>query len=210
MAERRRLGVPLKKYRSVSSTNDFLKAKAERGAAEGFAVLARRQKKGRGRQGRTWLSPAGEGVYLSVLLRPGIPAFEANWLGVVGALAVAGALDRAGVGDVTLKWPNDVLARGRKIAGILVEPRIHDQSVEFAVLGIGINMAQDSSAWPDELKDTATSCRLEGVTTSNDAMTSLVLDELNRIYFDFREGRRQPLLLEWSRRTGTSAMPVLE
>ncbi|MBU1694472.1 MAG: biotin--[acetyl-CoA-carboxylase] ligase [Verrucomicrobia bacterium] len=210
MDERRPLGSPLKKFSSVSSTNDLVKAEAEQGAAEGLAVLADRQEKGRGRQGRTWLSPAGEGVYLSVLLRPGIPAGEANWLGVVGALAVASALERAGLQTITLKWPNDVLARGRKIAGILVEPRLHGPSVEFAVLGIGINVAQEASAWPGELSGTATSCRTEGVTISRDDLARIVLEQLDRLYSDFTDGRLESLLLEWTRRTGTSAMPVLE
>jgi BirA family biotin operon repressor/biotin-[acetyl-CoA-carboxylase] ligase len=208
MDERRPLGSPLKKCSSVSSTNDLVKAEAEQGAAEGLAVLADRQEKGRGRQGRTWLSPTGEGVYLSVLLRPGVPAGEANWLGVVGALAVASALEQAGLQAVTLKWPNDVLARGRKIAGILVEPRLHGPSVEFAVLGIGINVAQE--AWPDELNMPATSCRMEGVTISRDALAQVVLEQLDRLYSDFKGGRLESLLLEWTRRTGTSTMPVLE
>lgn len=210
MDERRRLGTPLKKYDLVTSTNDLVKAEAVEGAPEGLAVLARGQEKGRGRQGRAWLSPAGEGVYLSVLLRPPIPAYEANWLGVVGALAAANALESAGVQNITLKWPNDVLARGRKIAGILVEPRIQGQAVEFAVLGIGINVDQDARGWPGDLKRTATSCLIEGVGKTCDEIAAYVLEELDSLYATFRKGLRQTLLFEWSRRTGCSTMPELE
>lgn len=210
MVERAPLVFSLKELDSVTSTNDLVKAEAERGAPEGWAVLARRQERGRGRQGRPWLSPAGQGVYLSVLLRPAIPAFEANWLGVIGALAVADALEQAGLSGVTLKWPNDVLASGRKIAGILVEPRIEAESVEFAVLGIGINVTQDQAAWPEDLRDKVTSFRLEGVKASPQAVARLTMDQLGRIYADFRNGRRQPLLREWSHRAGTAAMPVLD
>ena len=210
MGEPRRLVIQLKEYDSVTSTNDLVKAEAQQGAPEGLTILARRQAKGRGRRGRAWLSPAGEGVYLSVLLRPAIPAFEANWLGVLGALAAAHALEAAGVNRISLKWPNDVLARGRKIAGILVEPRIRGQDVEFAVLGIGINVAQEKTSWPEDLRALATSCRLEGVTISCEDMTRLVLIRLEQVYAGFTTGRRQPLLREWTLRTGTASMPVLE
>ncbi|MBP7829936.1 MAG: biotin--[acetyl-CoA-carboxylase] ligase [Kiritimatiellae bacterium] len=210
MAERPPLVFIFKEFDSVTSTNDVAKWEAEQGAPEGLAILARRQEKGRGRQGRTWLSAEGQGVYLSVLLRPAIPAYEANWLGVIGALAVAEALERAGVGSLTLKWPNDVLARGRKIAGILVEPRIEAESVEFAVIGLGINVTQDRADWPEDLRNKATSCRLEGVDTEPRRLAGLVLESLGRVYAGFRAGRRQPLLRDWSLRTGTSVMPVLE
>lgn len=209
MTERPPLVFVLKEFDSVASTNDLAKQEAGGGAPEGLAILARRQEKGRGRHGRTWISAEGQGVYLSVLLRPAIPAYEANWLGVIGALAVADALEQAGVGGVALKWPNDVLARGRKIAGILVEPRIEAEAVEFAVLGFGINVAQEQAGWPESLRERVTSCRLEGIRTTPRSLAGVVLEQLGRMYAGFRNGRRQPLLREWSRRTGTDMMPVL-
>lgn len=210
MDDRLRLKFVLQECETVSSTNDVVKVEAEQGAPEGLAVLARRQEQGRGRQGRAWLSHEGQGVYLSVLLRPAIPALEANWLGMIGALAVADAVEQAGVKGVTIKWPNDVLARGRKIAGVLVEPRLRGEAVEFAVLGIGINVAQDESSWPAALRGAVTSCRLEGAAIEPRSLAALTLESLDRRYADFVSGRRQPLLREWTRRTGEAALPALD
>ena len=149
-------------------------------------------------------------MYLSVLLRPDIPAYEANWLGVVGALGVLSALEQAGVGALSLKWPNDVLAGGRKIAGILVEPRISQGRIEFAVLGIGVNIAQSVDDLAQGGLHEATSCRIEGQEITAAALSEKLLDQLDELYRQFRRGVRQPLLLEWSRRSGRTDLPVLE
>ena len=194
----------------TTSTNDVVKEQALSGAPEGLAVLAERQEHGRGRQGRSWQSPKGSGLYLSVLLRPDIPAYEANWLGIVGALGVLNALEQAGVGDLSIKWPNDVLVRGLKIAGILVEPRIGESRVEFAVLGIGVNVGWTAAELAEAGLPRATSCRIEGLETTAEALSEPMLDQLDDLYRQFRRGVRQPLLLDWSRRTGRADLPVLE
>jgi BirA family biotin operon repressor/biotin-[acetyl-CoA-carboxylase] ligase len=123
---------------SVGSTNDEAARLAEKGAPEGTFVWAREQTGGRGRRGRSWMSPPGN-LYCSTVLRPGCPASRAAELGFVAALAVADIVSRQR--EIRLKWPNDVLVDGGKIAGILLESSIgQDGRVDHVVAGIGVNV----------------------------------------------------------------------
>ncbi|MCW5737561.1 MAG: biotin--[acetyl-CoA-carboxylase] ligase [Enhydrobacter sp.] len=123
---------------SVGSTNDEAAQLAERGAREGTVVWARQQTGGRGRRGRVWASPVGN-LYSSIILRPHCPAARASELGFVAALAVADIV--AAGRDVRVKWPNDVIVDGGKVAGILPESSIGQGGmVEHVVMGIGVNV----------------------------------------------------------------------
>jgi BirA family biotin operon repressor/biotin-[acetyl-CoA-carboxylase] ligase len=148
---------------TVPSTNDAARRLAERGAPHGLAVIARTQTAGRGRRGHGWHSPPG-GLYASFVLRPPAwPATRAPILAPLAGLAVFRALRSFRVPSLLGKSPNDVLAAGRKIAGILVEPRISSGTVEFAVVGIGVNLAQTAADFPPPLDATATSARILGL-----------------------------------------------
>jgi len=127
---------------TIGSTSDESKRLARDGADEGLIVCAKVQTQGRGRRGRLWVSPPGN-LYMSLLLRPRCQAASAAQLGFVAALAMAEALDAAAPGlAVGCKWPNDLLARGRKIAGILLETEMRAGDLpEFVVIGIGVNLA---------------------------------------------------------------------
>jgi BirA family biotin operon repressor/biotin-[acetyl-CoA-carboxylase] ligase len=157
------LGQPLSELDEATSTNDVLREMAEQGAAEGTAVVALQQTRGRGRQHRPWHSPPGLGLYLSVLLRPPWPASESGALALLAGVAVADALKQLGVPNVKLKWPNDVFTGGKKICGVLVEPVLKGGNIDFAVVGIGVNVRYGVDDFPPELRGTATSCRLVGV-----------------------------------------------
>jgi len=144
-----RLGTPRLHLRVTDSTSDRARALAVAGAPHGTLVTAGEQRAGRGRQGRTWSAPPGRALLLSLVLR--------DWpqlLPIVGAVAVA---DVAGPG-AAIKWPNDVLLDGRKLAGILAEGR---QQEGWAVLGIGLNVAVRATDLPAELRDRAASLGLE-------------------------------------------------
>jgi BirA family biotin operon repressor/biotin-[acetyl-CoA-carboxylase] ligase len=131
-------GWTLVALQSVGSTNDEAARLAEAGAAERTVVWARQQTGGRGRRGRSWASPPGN-LYSSTLLRPGCPAVRAAELGFVAALAVADIV--RGRPDVRVKWPNDVLVDGGKVAGILPESAVGaDGRAEHVILGIGVNV----------------------------------------------------------------------
>jgi BirA family biotin operon repressor/biotin-[acetyl-CoA-carboxylase] ligase len=146
-------------HEEIASTSDRLKHLARAGAAAWTAVVAERQTAGRGREGRRWVSPQG-GLYLSVLLRPDQPR-GVPLLPLLAGVALGEVLDGVGVA-CELKWPNDVLVRGRKLAGILTEASSGGSGVEWVVLGIGVNVALDPQALPEALRETATSLVAEG------------------------------------------------
>ncbi len=144
------LGVPRLHLASISSTNERARELAAGGAPHGTLVTAREQTAGRGRQGRAWSTPPGRALAMSLVLHDP-PAL----LPLSAAVAVA---ETAGDGAL-IKWPNDVLLGGRKVAGILVEARAGGNGFEWAVLGIGINVA--AVDFPEELRETATSLGLD-------------------------------------------------
>ncbi len=163
-------GIPCRWLAETASTNDIARDWALAGAPDGAVVLAGRQTQGRGRRERTWESPAGMGLYASFILRPGWPVEQASHLAVLAGMAAYGVLEAAGVPCLRVKWPNDILANGRKLAGVLVEPRVGGERIEFAVAGIGINVAQRADDFPPELRGRATSCAIEGACVSIDRM----------------------------------------
>lgn len=204
----RRIGRPVVVLDVVGSTNDWIKNAAMRGAPEGLTVLALEQTTGRGRQGRAWCSARGKGIWMSVLLRPRMRAEKTPILGVMAALAVLDAVRSAGVERAVLKWPNDVMVGGRKIAGILVEPRIARINVDFAVLGIGWNLLQNEHDWIDSLKGTATSCLMEGVSPGYCEAAATLIESLDRWYERLTHGDWSGLTERWAAEAGTDLLPV--
>lgn len=154
-----KLGSTFVRFDSVSSTNDVARELAVSGASEGLCVIAREQTAGRGRQGRFWSSPPGEGLYLSLILRPQVNASDSAIITLAAAVAVAETLRLDFQTAADIKWPNDVLVRGRKICGILVEAAIEGERLQYVVMGIGVNIGQRS--FPEQAGDSATSLLLE-------------------------------------------------
>lgn len=146
-------------YRSVQSTNDIAATQAEHGVVEGTIVVADQQTKGRGRLGRTWFSPPGTGIYLSIILKPKFPSEDAPGLSLMTALALAESLESFCPKGLKIKWPNDVLLGGRKVAGILTELSAEKNKISHVIIGVGINVNHGIGHFPNELKDTATSVR---------------------------------------------------
>ena len=147
--------------RSVGSTSTELKALAREGALAGTVVLADEQTGGRGRSGRTWFSPDGLGVWMSVLLECDLPAERLAPLSIAAAVSVADALRELTGLDVRVKWPNDLLVGDRKLGGLLVESiQTAGERVESAVLGVGLNVGLGENDLPAELAGAATSLRL--------------------------------------------------
>lgn len=158
------LGSPRLHLRSTDSTNDRAKDLAARGAAHGTLVTAAAQTAGRGRQGRSWVAPAGEALLMSLVLRE-----AAASLPLAAAVATAEAIGP----DAMVKWPNDVLVDGRKVAGVLIERRQHE---DWTVLGIGVNVAVQT--FPPELAETAGSLGRSPVEV--EAFLAELLDRLAR------------------------------
>jgi BirA family transcriptional regulator, biotin operon repressor / biotin---[acetyl-CoA-carboxylase] ligase len=177
------LGAPLIIADETESTNDDAKQGARAGAGHGAVWLAESQTAGRGRQGRVWISPRGENLLFSVLLRLRCPPARVPPVSLACGLAVrdavARALGAARDGDVRVKWPNDVLIRGKKVAGVLVESALSGAKVEYVVAGIGINVL--TRELPEELSSIATSLALEGAASPDRAeILADVLASLDR------------------------------
>jgi len=148
-------------HREIDSTNDEARRLASLGYPEGTVVVAEMQAAGKGRRGRTWFSPWGLGIYLSVILRPNIPLKEVARVSLVNAVAVAETLiDELGLA-ARIKWPNDILVNNRKIAGILSEAITDMDAVEFIVTGIGININNRREDFPADLRTPPTSVMAE-------------------------------------------------
>ncbi len=154
------IGQVLHWFEEVGSTNDVAKRLADEGATHGEVVVAEAQTAGRGRRGRVWASPAGRNLTLSVVLRPDLPPSRAAELTLVASVALCQAVQQAGV-QAGIKWPNDLLARGKKLAGILTELAADPDRVQWVVLGIGVNVNVRAEELPPELRGTATSLAME-------------------------------------------------
>jgi BirA family biotin operon repressor/biotin-[acetyl-CoA-carboxylase] ligase len=145
---------------TLGSTSDRAKALADEGADHGEVVIAETQTAGRGRRGRVWASPPRKDVTFSVILRPDLPPARAPELTLVASIAVCDALRQAGV-DAGIKWPNDLLVGGRKIAGILTELAAEPDRVQWVVIGVGVNVNARAEDFPAELREQATSVLVE-------------------------------------------------
>ncbi|MBF0416860.1 MAG: biotin--[acetyl-CoA-carboxylase] ligase [Magnetococcales bacterium] len=135
----------------LDSTNRYTLDLARTGAPEGTVVVADAQSQGRGRLGRLWASPPGENLYLSMLLRPAIPVAHAPRLTLVAGLAALDAIRETGVTEARLKWPNDILVQGRKLAGILMEMAAEGERVRHVVVGVGVNVNGRAEQFPAEV-----------------------------------------------------------
>ncbi len=156
------VGRQIHAYRSVKSTNDLATQLAENGAPEGTIVIAEQQTRGRGRFGRNWHSEPGNGIYLSLVLRPNLPPDKAPALSIMTAVALADTLAGYLPDRVWIKWPNDLLIgrkRLRKTAGILTELSAEQKKIHHVVIGVGINVNHGIDDFPEDIKPIATSLR---------------------------------------------------
>lgn len=144
-------------FDSVDSTNTVLKALAEENAAKWTVVVANEQTAGRGRMGRSFFSPGKTGLYMSVLLRPKLELNQAHYITTCAAVAVAEAIEDLSGERAEIKWVNDIYMRNKKVCGILTETAIaaENQSLNYAILGIGINILPPDTGFPTELKNIA-------------------------------------------------------
>ncbi len=167
---------------SVTSTNTVLKAIAEQGGAEGMVLIAQQQTQGKGRLGRTFLSPKGTGLYISILLRPKFSAEESLCVTTAAAVAVAEAIDSVTGKHAMIKWVNDVYLKGRKVCGILTEASVdfENSGLNYAIVGIGVNVQEPPGGFAPEIRDVAGALYQEEVPAG--VRTQLAAEILNRFF----------------------------
>ena len=209
---RRYLTVPcpdLRCFSEIDSTNSYLKREALAGAPHGTAAVADCQLAGRGRLSRSFQSPSGKGVYLSVLLRPALP--PQALLGATGmaAVAVARAVERVSGASVGIKWTNDLVLGGRKLCGILTEMALEGETgtVQSLVIGAGVNVSQGREDFSPEVAEIATSLAQEGRRVSRPALAAAMIEELDRLARDLG-GDLEPWLADYRRRCVTLGKEV--
>ena len=189
-------------YKTVSSTNTVLKELASHGESEGKVIIAMEQTLGRGRLNRSFYSPRGTGIYLSVLLRPKMSAADSLFLTTSAAVAVAEAIETVAGKDAKIKWVNDIYCDNKKVCGILTEASLNLEGggLEYAVLGIGLNVLQPSGGFPEELKDIATSV-FNDTNCPADSKSRLVAEILNRFWAYYKNIENKAFLKAYIQRS---------
>ncbi|REK77220.1 biotin--[acetyl-CoA-carboxylase] ligase [Paenibacillus paeoniae] len=178
-----RFGQSIHYFEQVKSTQDSARALAESGAPEGTLVLAEEQTGGRGRMGRGWVSPQGKGIWMSMVMRPHVPIHCAPQLTLLTAVALCRSLRRLTELPIGIKWPNDLLIRGKKISGILLESAAEDERLKYIVAGVGISVNLSEGDYPEELLAKATSLRIEaGQPFSRSAIVAEFMQEWETLY----------------------------
>jgi BirA family biotin operon repressor/biotin-[acetyl-CoA-carboxylase] ligase len=197
-------------YSTLPSTQDACRALAEQGAPEGTLVTADEQTAGRGRMGHTWYSPRGQAIYASILLRPALSVQQSSWLTMMAALAVKATIDAVGAqhtmeAQATIKWLNDINLKGKKVCGILVETSITGDRLDYAIVGIGLNVNTDFDDAPEEVRARATSLKAEfGKELDRDAILQTLLHNLEVRY---ATPQRSPAA-EYAQHVETLGQPV--
>lgn len=193
--------------RTIGSTNDWLKAAAQDGAAEGVAVFAEEQTSGRGQAGRIWLAPPGRCLLVSILLRPALPPDRLAYVTMIGATAAAAAIAAVTGQTVALKWPNDLIGKRGKLGGVLTEASLEEGRVQHAILGIGLNV--NLSRGELARIPGADSLQVQlGRMVDRNLLAGALLRELDSRYASLSRGELDPIFDEWRDRLDTLGRAV--
>ncbi len=194
-------------YPVIDSTNTAAFEKALN-SKEGLVILAESQLKGKGRLGRTWVSPPGLNIYMSIVLKPLIELTDATLITIMAAVACTITLRKISGLEITIKWPNDLIFRNRKIGGILTELKSEHKKIVFAVLGIGINVNADLKDFPEDIRNIATSLRDE--TKKSFSRTEVLIELLNELnkWYEVLLTNRKVIVDKWKELTSTIGKKV--
>ena len=191
-------------YESAESTNTLALAMGNAGASAGTVLVAETQTKGRGRLGKEWSSPAGTGLYCTLLLRPALPLLQLSRITLAAGLAAARAIDEVSGVVSAIKWPNDILIHGRKVAGILAECDMSGGAAPLVALGIGINLRTNLEQCPPEVRSRATSLLIAGGTIiGKGRMLVALLNRIEQVIVRLEEGDFAGILKEWRAKDAT-------
>lgn len=180
---------------SVDSTNTLAKFRAKDGVDEGYIVIASHQTAGRGRLGRSFSSPDGTGIYMSIILKPTLPPEKTVLITTAAAVAVSCAIEHLSGKETQIKWVNDILINGKKVCGILTEGNINplDKTLDFAVLGIGINVFCPENDFDDDIKDIAGAVFDE----YNEETKTELICEILKNFFEYYENIEEKMFFDY-------------
>ena len=178
----------------VNSTNTYCKEIGEGGFTKDTIVISDRQTNGRGTKGRSWCSPKGKGLWFSILLKPSIKIQDISFLTILTSSALHNTFLSFGI-DTKIKWPNDIYLNSKKLCGILTESKITNKSVEYIIIGIGINVNLDLNDFSEELKKIATSLFIAtGKTFNREDILNKFIFNFYKYYNDFLNGNKGDIL----------------
>ena len=204
IAENQRIGRDIRVFEQTTSTNDVVEKLARDGAKEGAVVFAESQTQGRGRLGRAWQSPARKGLWFSLLLRPNLRPQQATQLTVASAIALRNAIASQTGLSPEIKWPNDILISGKKVAGILTELSAELDRIKYVLVGIGVDVNLTSHDFNSELRGQATSLQIElGKPLLRVELAAAILRELDREYDHVLKGQFSAVADEWEKHCST-------
>lgn len=196
------IGREIYSFHEVESTNSVAKFLAKFGAPEGSVIISETQTKGKGRRGKKWESPSG-GIWLSIILKPMIEPSKAPIITLATGVAVAKTLKRMNI-DARIKWPNDILINNKKVCGILTEANAKFNSVDYVIVGVGIDSNLDTNILAENLRKGATSLKNETqVEIEESKIISNFLNEFEKIYNLFKEKKFDEILYDWRRMSQT-------
>lgn len=179
------IGKQINYFNSIDSTNDEGKRLANSGCSEGTVIISEEQTMGRGRLGRTWVSPKFKGIWMSIVLRPDIEPMNVAKITQVGAAAVLKAIKEQGI-NAHIKWPNDIVLNNKKVCGILTEMSGEINKINYVVMGIGINVNINREDFSKEIEEVATSLKVEeGRSIERKPLVASVLNNLEELYDEF-------------------------
>ncbi|SHH47942.1 biotin--[acetyl-CoA-carboxylase] ligase [Tepidibacter thalassicus] len=186
------LGKEIVYFDSIGSTNDYAKEIAK-DVKEGTIIIAEEQVKGRGRMGKYWHSIKGDGIWVSIILKPDIYPYEASFITQIAGASIVKGLKKLGV-DSLIKWPNDIIINNKKVSGILTELGAEIDRINYVVVGIGMNVK--TIDFPENVKSMATSIRKEGYNLERIDILKEILEEFERLYSNYIENKDKTECIE--------------
>ncbi|WP_300278643.1 biotin--[acetyl-CoA-carboxylase] ligase [Peptacetobacter sp.] len=177
------VGKNIKYMQSVDSTNNYCRKNAS-SLSDGSIVIAEYQSEGKGRLGKNWQSNLGEGIWMSLIVKPNIPVYKAPFLTLVAGAAILNAFEKLGI-KTKIKWPNDIILNDKKVCGILTEMIAEVEKVDSIIIGIGINV--NTMEFPGELSEKATSLKKEGIEINRVEIISEFIKEFEKLYISYIE-----------------------
>ena len=195
------IGKELFVFNEVSSTNTLARFLSMNGIADGSVIISEKQTNARGRSGKSWESPLG-GVWLSIVLNPHVDYAKLPLITLATGVAVAKTLEKIGVENPEIKWPNDIMINGKKVCGILTEAVTKLNTIENVIIGVGIDANLDIEDFPEELQEGTTTLQNElGRKGSENLLIKTFLEEFEEITELFDHEGYEEILKEWRKRS---------